>query len=261
MDKFLSFAVNIAEQAGKKLSPFFNKTDVSLRGGSLKTTYDFLADALIKQGIEKTFPAHSYLTEETGLVDKRSDYLWIIDPLDGTGNFVNRNPFFAVSVALWFKGKPIVAVMEAPYLQERFIALNNQGAWSINLKSKVKAKAQVSAIAKLDSSYILFCEGGEKNKRRVSDVFDVIYPQTREMRKIGSAVIECAWVGTGRADAYWTIKTNLWDIGAGALFVKEAGGKLLHFNGEPFRWSDFILGKQYNIIFTNGKIKLPKIKF
>lgn len=260
MNKYLSFAINIAEQAGKKLLPFFGKTDVSLRGGSLKTTYDFLVDGLIKQGIEKNFPQHSYLTEETGLVDKRSDYLWIIDPLDGTGNFVNRNPFFAVSVALWFKGHPIIAVMEAPYLQERYVALNNQGAWSINLRNKVKVRAKVSAINKLSSSYVVFCEGGEKDKERVSGVFDVIYPQTREMRKIGSAVMECAWVGTGRADAYWTIKTNLWDIGAGALFVKEAGGKNFHFNGQPFKWSDFILGKQYDVIFTNGKVRLPRIQ-
>jgi len=261
MDNYLQFATKIAEQAGKKLFAHFGKTDVSLRGASMKTDYDFLADKLIKQGIEKNFPTHSYLTEESGLIDKKSDYLWIIDPLDGTGNFVNHNPFFAVSIALWHKGEPIVAVMEAPFLGERYFAVKNKGAFIINLKNKKKAPARTSAIDKLQSAYVIFCEGGEKDKIRVTNIFKQIYPHVRELRKIGSAVIECAWVGAGRADAYVTTKTNFWDIGAGVLFIKEAGGKLLHFDSRPFVWRDFVLGQKYDIVFTNGKIVLPRIKF
>jgi len=259
INQYLKFAESISNKTSKELLKHFGKTDTSLRGGSLKTTYDFIADKIIKKGIEKNFPTHSYITEETGFVKKDNDYLWVIDPLDGTGNFVNNNPLFAVSIALWIKGQPVLGIMDAPYLKERYIAIKDKGAWMINLKTKKKIKVRVSQTKDLSKSYIITCEGGEKNKKRIANIFHQIYLKVRELRKLGSAAIECAWVGLGRADAYYTTNTYFWDIGAGVLFVKEAGGKILHFNDQPYKWDEFKPNKNYNLVVSNGKIKMPKI--
>ncbi|PIR93181.1 hypothetical protein COT99_02200 [Candidatus Falkowbacteria bacterium CG10_big_fil_rev_8_21_14_0_10_43_10] len=257
MDRHLKFAVLAAEKTGKKLMQYFGKTDVSSRGGGVKTEFDFIADDIIKKGIEKNFPDYSYLTEETGLVKKNEDYLWVIDPLDGTGNFVNNNPFFSISIALWVKGKPVVGVIEAPFLQEKYIATKGGGSWV--LKKGQTVQARVSAAKKLNEAYIIYCEGGEANKKRITGIFSKLYPRAKEVRKIGSAALECAWVGLGRADAYFTTKTNLWDIGAGVLFAKEAGGKILHYDGSPYQWPEFAPEKKYDLTVTNGKVKMPKL--
>ena len=235
VDKFLKFAIDTAQTTGRKMAYYFRKKEPVIPGApsGIKTFYDDIADDMIKGLIEKRFPTHSYLTEETGLVDKKSDYLWIIDPLDGTSNFVNHNPFFSISVALWHKGAPMLGVIEVPILQETFTAVAGQGAFHYD--GKHKKRARVSAISSLSKSYLIFCEGGEKNKSRIVKIFRDLYPRTREMRKLGSAAIELAWVGLGRSEAYVTTQIHVWDIAAGVLFVKEAGGHPLPLFGKALK--------------------------
>ena len=259
---FEKIGIDIAEKAGKALLKEFRRDDSSIRGTSkgIKTLFDLLADKIIKREIEKNFPEHSYLTEETGLIDKKSDYLWIIDPLDGTSNFVNHNPFFSVSISLWYKGKPIFGVIEAPALEERYVAILGKGAWVYDLMRNKKRKALVSDVKDLKNSYWVFCEGGEKRRKRIANIFYSAYPKVKEYRKIGSAAIELAWVGTGRADGYVTTKISIWDLAAGMLFVAEAGGKNLHFNGSLYEWKEFLSKEGFDFIATNGKIKL-NLKF
>lgn len=264
MKNFEKIAIQIAEKAGKELLKEFRKSDSSIRGTSkgIKTLFDLLADKIIKKEIEKNFPTHSYLTEETGMIDKKSDYLWIIDPLDGTSNFVNHNPFFAVSIALWHKGEPVVGVIEAPMLQERYVAVKGKGAWVYDLKRNKKKKAKVSDVKDLKNSYWVFCEGGDNRRKRIADIFYTMYPKVKEYRKIGSAAIELAWVGTGRAEGYVTTKISVWDLAAGMIFVAEAGGKNLHFNGKPYGWKEFLeRNDNFDFIATNGKIKINLTKF
>lgn len=254
----LNFALKAAEKAGRALYHTFRVDEPIIRGSSkeIKTIYDKLTDSIIKKALEKKFPEHSYLTEETGLVDKGGDYLWVIDPLDGTGNFVNHNPLFSVSIALWYKNKPILGVIEVPMLREKFWATLGGGAWHFDILTKRKKLARVSSLKDISKSYIIYCEGNEKRKERLVNLFSQNYKKAKEVRKIGSAAIELAWIGLGRAEAYYTTKISFWDIAAGLLFVKEAGGKLLHFNGQPYRWSDFTPQKQFDLLATNGKIKL-----
>lgn len=262
MTKHLDFAINTAELAAKKLMTNFKKHKPKTRETStkIKSKYDFLADNIIIKEIEKYYPTYSYLTEETGWVKKDPKNIWIVDPLDGTGNFVNNNPFFTVSIALWQNNEPVVGIMEAPALSERYFAIKNKGAWVVDLKTQKKKKARVSATKKLTEAYIVSCEGGAPRKKSVA-IYDQLYPKVKDMKKIGSATLELVWVGTGQADVYITPQTNLWDIGAGILFVKEAGGELFNFDLKRCQWKDFVGQKKINLIATNGKIKLPKIKF
>jgi len=262
-NNYLKHAIYMAQKAGEALMKDFKKTDPVSRSTAkeIKTRFDLNADKIIKTEIEKTFPNHSYLTEETGLVQKDSDFLWIIDPLDGTRNFVNGNPFFAVSIALWIKGEPYCGVIEAPAIHERYIAEKGEGAFMIDLKTNKQERVKVSTVQDIASSYVVFCDGGTKNSNRVMKFLKQIYPFAKDMRKMGSAAIECAWVGTGRADAYITPDISLWDIAAGVLFVKEAGGRVMDFAIKELKFPDLAKAKQINLVTANKKIDIKPISF
>lgn len=255
---YLKFALKTSKTAGKELYKVFREKDPLLRGTSkeVKSIYDIISDNIIKKAIEKNFPTHSYITEETGLIEKDRNFLWIVDPVDGTSNFENHNPFFSISIALWIKGEPVLGVIEAPMLQERFYAVAGKGAVHEDLLRKRRVKAVVSEVKKIDQSFFVFCEGGEENKGRITDMFCQTYPAMKDFRKLGSAALELAWVGVGRADGYKTTQICLWDVAAGLLFVKESGGQILKFDGSPYDMSSFNPLKKYDILATNGKIKI-----
>ena len=208
---FVLVATRIAERAGKRLSHYFRKEAPIARGTvkEVKTVYDEIADKIIKDAIEQNFPNHSYLTEETGLVEKEKEYLWLIDPLDGTSNFANHNPMFAVSIALWYKGEPILGVIEAPMLHERFVAVVHKGAYHYDLLRRRKSQAHISWIDQLDRAYVVYCEGGEKDKKRLVHLLSNLYLRVKDTRKLGSAALELAWVGMGRSDGYVTTQISL----------------------------------------------------
>jgi len=256
--RFLKHAIAIAEKAGKRLIRSFRKDKPSQRGTvkEVKLVYDIIADKIIRESIEKHFPSHSYVTEETGLVEKDSNYLWIVDPLDGTSNFADQNPLFAVSIALWKEGEPLIGIIEAPMMQERFIAVKNVGAYHHDFLRKKTNKANVSSVKKSSMSYGVYCEGGVKNQRSSLKLLNKYYMQVRDVRKLGSAALELAFVGMGRSESYMTTEISLWDIAAGILFVKESGGKILHFDESPYIWNEFKPEKEFDLLATNGKLRI-----
>ncbi|HVY54813.1 MAG TPA: inositol monophosphatase family protein, partial [Thermodesulfobacteriota bacterium] len=160
--KLLREAVNIAEKAGKTLLGSFRKGRPLERGTvkDVKLVYDLVADRIIRKEIENRFPEHSYVTEETGYADKKSEFLWIIDPLDGTSNFADQNPMFAVSIALWRCGEPLLGVIEAPMMMERFAAVRGHGSYHYDLLRKKVRKAEVSGVSRASDAYGVYCEGG-----------------------------------------------------------------------------------------------------
>ena len=253
---YLEFAKNISQKAGAKLYENFRKGEPSLRGLSkeVKSIYDEVADEIIINGLKENYPEHSYLTEETGFVDKSSEFLWIIDPLDGTGNFENHNPFFAVSIAL-FKGKePLLGVVESPALKERFWAISNEGAFREDLKSGKIIKMKVSDISEKERAYVIFCEGGEKDKKAIYDIISFFHFSSKEIRKIGAASLEIAWVASSRADAYITPKIPIWDIAAGLILAKEAGARL-YVEKEELDFKKLDPFSPINLFISNGKLK------
>jgi len=257
-NRFLNQAIRISEKAGKRLLKSFRNDKPTERGTvkEVKLVYDIIADKIIKDAIEKNFPGHSYVTEETGLIDKRSDYLWIIDPLDGTSNFADQNPMFCVSISLWKNGQPLIGVIEAPMMQERFIAVKDHGAFHQDIFRNKIRKALVSNVRKRSAAYGVYCEGGNTNKKQTLELLGKYYLQIKDTRKLGSAALELAFVGMGRIESYMTTKISLWDIAAGILFVKEAGGEILHLDDTPYSWDEFKPGKTYDMLATNGKVKI-----
>ncbi|MEM5883082.1 MAG: inositol monophosphatase family protein [Candidatus Aenigmatarchaeota archaeon] len=239
MERILFDAISFARKAGLLLLKDFKKVkEYSKRGHSkaIKTIYDKASENLIKKLILAKYPEHSILSEETGYVEGNPKYLWVVDPLDGTGNFVNGNPFFSVSIAFLEDNKLKYGAIYFPISNETFFAERGKGAF---LNGK---RIFVSRIDKLEKSYFVSCEGGEKSKKRKAKVYSIIASKAVDIRKLGSGSLECAWVASGRAEAYLTLKIPPWDVAAGVLLVEEAGGKVSDFKGREWslRQCDFL---------------------
>ncbi len=227
------------------------KSLLSLRQSSKEvvTKYDKAIDIFLIAEIDKKYPNHSILTEESGFKDKCSDYLWIIDSLDGSGNFANGNPLFSVCLALLYKKELMLAVTYAPAIDEFYFAKKDKGAF---LNGK---RIKVSQTAKLKNSYVVFCDGYEKNRKKLSRQLSAVFQNSIDLRKIGSAGVETGWVAAGKVDGFLVFQGDPWDLASGTLIVQEAGGRISDFNGKP--WSI----KRGDFIFSNRKIhkKLEKL--
>ena len=250
MEKFIK---NLTKKAGEKLFNYFKKEAglTSLRGTSKEiiTKYDKLIDGFIVQEIKRHYPEHSLLTEESGLIRRKSEFMWIIDSLDGSGNFASKNPLFSVCIAFLVKEEIVLGAIYAPALQEFYFAKKGEGAF-LN-----ERKISVSRVKELKKSYLVYCEGHEKKRRKFAQILTKIYPKVTEIRKIGSAGIESAWIAAGRADAYFTTQIDPWDVAAGVLLVKEAGGKISTFKGKEWQI------KRDNLLFSNGRVHSQLLKY
>lgn len=243
MEKFIQ---RIGKKAGEILLKNFKfrleKIKERAGGKNLHTKQDFLVEDYLIKEIKKKYPHHSILGEERGKQEGRSNFLWLIDPLDGTNNFVNHNPFFSLSICLFKNNQPYLAYIYAPALDEIYFAKKGFGSFRNGKRIKV------SKVSNFKDSYLCFCEGGEKRKRRLVKIFQKVYPKVLEIRKLGSAALECAWVASGRAEGYFSTQISPWDVAAGVLLVEEAGGKVTNFKSQSWRLlkDDFIA--------SNGKI-------
>ena len=237
---------NITKEAGDFLLQHFGKDRrlLELRSSVKEavTEYDKMADRLIVQGIKKAYPDHSLLTEESGLLGGDPDWLWIVDSLDGTSGFASLNPFFSVCIALMHKQEIVLGAIYAPAIREFYVAEKGKGAY-LNQR-----KIQVSQISHLRQSYVFYCEGGEKDRLTTGRILNRIYPEVMDLRKLGSAGLETAWVAAGKGEAYFTTKIEPWDVAPGVLLVREAGGEVTDFEGNQWRQ------ERSDLLFSNGRV-------
>ena len=240
MHYFADVAVEAATLAGQHLVGNFRSHQASVYGNNIlsvssrslskevTSSNDHEADKIIIDLITSRCPDHNLLTEETGYLDRKSPYTWIIDPLDGSSNFLNHNPFFAVSIALAYEDEPITGVIFAPFIEELVVARKGQGC-TVNGRP-----VAVSETNEFEKSYIVGCPGGEKNNVRFAEMEYSLHKKIKDFRKIGSAAVECYMVAAGRVDAFTTLNISPWDVAAGVLCAQEAGGKVTDFHGEPW---------------------------
>lgn len=241
MQYFTDTAVKAATLAGQALLGNFRRHHASVYGADIlsvgsrtlskevTSSNDYEANRLIVEVLDEHCPSHNLLTEEMGLIDKGSPYTWIVDPLDGSSNFLNHNPFFAVSVCLAYNNVPITGVILAPFIEEMVVARKGQGC-TLNGR-----RICVSTTTQFSKSYIVGCPGGEKDNIRFSKMEYALHQQIKDFRKIGSAAIECYMVAAGRVDGFTTLNIDSWDVAAGVLAAQEAGGRVTNFKGEPWR--------------------------
>lgn len=243
---YFRIALSIAKKAGKLLmNNFYREQEISYKGRiNLVTEMDIRSEELIVSSIKKEFPEHGILAEEGNEHQTGSEFLWLIDPLDGTTNYAHGFGFFCVSIALNRKGKGIViGVVNAPYLDECYTAVKGEGAY-LNGRP-----VRVSKISRLDKSMIAtgFSYDIEETRTNI-EYFNRFLLKTQAVRRPGSAAIDMCCVASGKFDGFWELKLYPWDTAAGSLIVEEAGGKVSDFSGNPY--TPF----RKEILVTNGLI-------
>lgn len=246
-------AKQVALKAGKLLKDNFDKFDrrgVKIKSkDQIQTWLDRAAEKVILKEIKKCFPSHHILSEESGGNRKKSDYFWIIDPLDGTTNYTMHLPAYGVSITLAYKNKLVLGVTYVPSLEELTVAEVGKGAF-INGK-----KLRVSTQNRLSKSLLTFCHGSMVHDiKRAIKLYSKFKLKGFDYRQIGSAVMEFNFVASGRTEAIMLPGANLYDVAAGALIVREAGGRVTDFNNKP--WD--IHSK--DILASNGRIHNQVLK-
>lgn len=191
------------------------------------TEVDQRVEEAIINVIKKAYPHHSILGEESGEIEG-DDYQWVIDPIDGTRNFIHGFPHFAISIAVLYKGKIEYGVIYDPLRQELFTAIRGKGAQLNNQRIRIGARKLLdTALLATGFAY----RHSDKEADLPDNMFKAILPICGDIRRPGAATLDLAYVACGRLDGYFEKGLHLWDIAAGILLVKEAGGMVCDTDG------------------------------
>jgi myo-inositol-1(or 4)-monophosphatase len=239
---------DIAKQAGAFIRSERNKIaahQVEVKSlNSLVTYVDKTSEKMIVAALQQLLPEAGFITEEE-TIDKKSENLsWIIDPLDGTTNFIHGVPCFSVSIALMEKGEVVIGVIYEVNLDECFYAWKNGGAFLNSSKINVTTTKNLSDTL-LATGFPYY---DYKHMQSYLNLLAELMEKTRGIRRLGSAATDLAYVACGRFDAFYEYSLHPWDVAAGALIVQEAGGRVSDFEGK----SNYIFGKEINA--SNGHI-------
>ncbi len=230
----LDFAIRVAREAGSVLrGNFGKKIEISLKNKiDLVTEIDIASERLIKNLITSHYPKHQILAEEGGeySLNSSSQYRWIVDPLDGTTNYVHGLPFFCVSIALEKAGEVICGVVYDPIHDELFAAERGSGA-TLNGRA-----IKVSSVAEINRALLVTGFPYDIHTDELNNINNFIrfIKTAQAIRRLGSAALDLCYVACGRMEGFWELKLKPWDMAAGALIVQEAGGCVTRFDGEAF---------------------------
>lgn len=260
MDNFKKIAIKASLEAGDILRKNFGRINNICHKGEidLVTEADLRSEQRIIKILKKEYPDHDILAEEGAGWDRtvaseanlRAEYKWLIDPLDGTTNYAHGFPFFAVSIALERRGDVILGVVYDPLREEVFTAQKGKGSYLNKKRIKVsKTKNLSEALLATGFAYDV-----RKSPDNNLNHFSNFTLEAQGIRRAGSAALDLCYVASGRFDGFWEMKLKPWDMAAGSLMVKEAGGKVTDFKGDPFS----IYSKE--ILASNGRIHGEMVK-
>ena len=228
--------LNIAVKAARRAGAIINRASQDIGTLTIKSKnyndfvseVDIAAERVIIDTLKDAYPNHGFLGEESGSSENQSDFIWIIDPLDGTTNFLHNFPQYCVSIALQHKGEITQAVIYEPNRNDLYTATKGRGAF---LNDK---RIRVSKCDKLQQSLIGtgFPFRDFKHLDTYLAMFKSMLQKASGIRRPGSAALDLAYVANGSLDAFWEIGLSSWDIAAGALLVQEAGGIISNLNGK-----------------------------
>lgn len=231
MHPMLNIAIRAARRAGSIIMRGYQQRDqltIESKGlNDFVSEVDRNAEAAIIEILLGAYPEHCILAEESGTREGMEPFQWIIDPLDGTTNFLHGHPQFSVSIALQHKDKLEQAVVYNPMTEELFSASRGQGAFFNN------RRIRVSQVHSLNNA--LLGTGFPFKEERYLDIylqtFRTLFPMTSGVRRCGSAALDLAYVACGRLDGFWELNLKPWDIAAGVLLIQEAGGMVTDIYG------------------------------
>jgi len=260
----INTAKEAAYEAGKILKNNFGKLpEEAIRRKSVNDFLSFVdeeSEKKILKIIQGAYPGHSFLAEESGSGGAKDSPLWIIDPLDGTTNYIHRIPVFAVSIGLQQENELVLGIVYNPVTDEMFWAEKGRGAFLND------QPIQVSETKEMQNS-LLATGFPFKTKQVLPEyltAFESIFRDCRGIRRMGAAAIDLAFVAAGRLDGFWEIGLSPWDVAAGALIIKEAGGAVTDFwNNEYYLHNNYIVssnGKIHNSLLQNLQNVFPFYK-
>ena len=257
MQPMLNIAVRAARAAGNIIIRQFDRAQDLPASEKSKNDYvtevDKQAEAVIIDTLLKAFPKHAIMAEESG-TRGNSEYVWIIDPLDGTTNFMHGFPHFAVSIALQHKGKLQQAVIYDPFRQELFTTSRGDGAYLNDRRIRVSKRKNLDG-ALLGTGFPF---GESANIDRFLETCRTLMPVTAGIRRAGAATLDLAYVACGRLDGFWEFGLKPWDIAAGALLIEEAGGVVcsIETDKEYLTSGNIVSGNPYILEFLKEIVKV-----
>jgi myo-inositol-1(or 4)-monophosphatase len=248
LQKWLEAAVDAAETGGKILLASRGKIHAREKSRfDLVTDADLACQTAIHQSLRSRFPDHQFIMEEADEKASREQAgrpIWIVDPIDGTTNFVHDLPGYCVSIGLLVDGQLVVGVVHDPWRQELFQAASGGGAWLGG------QRLQVSSVEQLERA-LLATEAPYSTKDRAETIspWQRLTLKAQGVRQLGATALDLAYVAAGRLDGFWgTHDNHAWDLAAGAVLIREAGGKITNMNGNQF--DPFMP----DVLATNGRI-------
>lgn len=253
MQPMTNIAVRAARAAGKIQMQYFNRLEslnVTVKGrNDFVSDVDRASEQEIIQILKAAYPGHAILAEESG-TQQGNDYQWIIDPLDGTTNYLHGFPQFAVSIACSHKGELISAVVYDPFKDEMFTADKGGGAYLNDRRLRVTNRKS------LDGALIGtgFPFRDHTHLDSYTEMFKAMISETAGLRRPGSAALDFAYVAAGRLDGFWELGLSIWDFAAGALLVREAGGTVSDISGGDKHM------RTGNVIAANLKVHTEIVK-
>ena len=248
LSEFLKAALHAAHLGGQLLKRYWGKLSTindKAYSGDLVTEADRESEEKILTYLKAEFPQHAILSEESGWhTVENAEYMWLVDPLDGTTNYAHQFPVVAVSIGLLYKGQSVIGVVFNPIQDELYQASSKQGAF---LNGSPIHVSQVNSL-----SHSLLATGFPYDRRETRDnnyaEFCHLTNLTQGVRRAGAASLDLAYVAAGRIDGYWERGIKPWDIGAGIVLVQEAGGLVTAYDRSPLEFKD------ERILATNGLI-------
>ena len=254
MEPMLNIALKAARKAGEILEQSFERVDlieIEKKGrNDFVSEVDRKSEKEVIYHLSKAYPDHKFIGEETGVTGPEdADYEWIIDPLDGTTNFLHGMPHFSVSIACAYKGQLEHAVVLDPMKREEFTASRGRGA-TLNGR-RIRVSDRLSFDGALIGTGIPFNGYALEHIDAYLACMKEIASETAGIRRPGSAALDLAYVAAGRFDAFWEMNLKQWDVAAGILLVQEAGGLISDFRGGH----DFL--KAGNLVCSTPKIFKP----
>lgn len=241
----LQTAIEAAQRAGRLIAERYPmEREITVKEhGELVTEVDVAAEDLILGLIGERFPDHGILSEEAGGDEIGDGYTWLVDPLDGTTNFIHRHPILAVSIGVMERGEPVVGVVHDPLRDHTFVAERGRGA---SLNGEAVGTSRVAdlghALLGMDWAH------GDEACRRLLDHLRRIVARCRKLRISGSAALALTYVAAGWLDGYFHLELKPWDTAAGTLIIAEAGGRCSGPDGSPY-----VVSAQ-GLLATNGLI-------
>lgn len=243
----LNDLIAISKEAGEVVREGFNKNlkiEFKSNESDLVTNIDKASEKLITDFVKKKYPSHGILAEEGGNIKEGTEYIWIIDPLDGTVNFAHGLPIFSISIGIQKNRKTIAGVVYDIAQDILYSAENGGGAFANDEKIKVSDNSNLAhSILVTGFPYNI-----HQNPFNALEKFVSLTRKARGIRRLGSAAIDFCYVARGVFDGFWEVYLNPWDICAGKFILEEAGGNVTNFNGEQIG----VDSKQ--ILASNGKI-------